>query len=75
MDKIKVENESHLYRDAKTNAIVNTSITEYQNYVQTRKVKEKEVKRIEGIENELNNLKSDINDIKSLLMEIKNGSR
>lgn len=75
MDKIKVENESHLYRDAKTNAIVNTSITEYQNYVQTRKVKEKEVKRIEGIESELNSLKSDIDDIKSLLMEIKNGSR
>jgi len=75
MDKIKVENEPHLYRDKKTNAIVNTSLSEYQNYVQRRKLKEKEVGRIESIENELNSLKSDINDIKSLLMEIKNGSR
>jgi len=75
MDKVKVKDENHLYRDRRSNAIVNSSLSEYKNYIESKKIKQKEMSRIDTIETELNNLKSDINVIKSLLMEIKNGSK
>lgn len=74
MNRIKVKDQSHLYRDQNSNAIINTDKTQYDLYIKNRERQQNEKSKIEHIENDLNKLKSDINDIKSLLTEIKNGS-
>jgi len=74
MTKIKVKDEVNLFRDSKTNAIVNTDMQAYNNYINSKKLKEKESKRIENIENELTDVKSDLNEIKNLLRSLVNES-
>jgi superfamily I DNA and/or RNA helicase len=65
-----VEGHSYLVRDEKTNAILNTNYDEYKNYIEMKKLKEKESKRIEYIEDSLDNLKNDLSEIKNLLKKI-----
>lgn len=74
MKKIKVKDELNLFRDATTNAIVNTDMQAYNNYINSKKLKEQESKRIEHIENELTDVKSDLNEIKNLLRKLANES-
>jgi len=57
---IPVEGENYLYRDPKTNAIVNTNTSGYESYISRRDFQENEKKR-------LDNLESEISEIKSLL--------
>lgn len=70
MKKIKVKDELNLFRDVKTNAIINTDVQAYNNYISAKNLKESEVKKIENIENELSSLKSDLNEIKDLLRNL-----
>ena len=74
MKRVKVKDEINLFRDTSTNAIINTDMQAYHNYINSRKIKEQESKRIENIENELIDVKSDLNEIKNLLRELVNGS-
>lgn len=74
MEKVKVKDEKNLFRDVSTNAIINTDMQAYNNYINSRKIKEQESKRIENIENELIDVKSDLNEIKNLLRKLANES-
>lgn len=65
--RIKVENHSNLFRDSETNAIVNTNITEYKNYMNSLKYRKKDTERVEKIENDVKSLKNDLQEIKDLL--------
>lgn len=65
-----VEGHPNLVRDEKTNAILNTNIDEYKNYIEMKKIKESEIRRIESIETNITNLKDDLNEIKSLLRNL-----
>lgn len=67
MKKIKVKNNSNLYRDANTNAIVNTNSTEYRNYMNTLKHRKKEISKIKQIEDDVNLVKQDLQEIKDLI--------
>ena len=67
MNKIKVENNSNLYRDSNTNAIINTNSTEYKNYMNTLKFRKKEITKIKQIEDDVNSVKQDLQEIKDLL--------
>lgn len=64
---LKVENHSNLYRDSGTNAIVNTNMTEYQNYMNSLKHKKRELKRMEKLEDDVKSVKDDLKEIKDLL--------
>lgn len=75
MEKIQVKGHSNLYRDKSSNAILNTDMNAYQNYMESKRIKEEEMKRVDNIENDLNMLKSDINEIKSMLRSLVDGSR
>jgi hypothetical protein len=68
--RIPVEGHPNLYRDSKTNAIINTDKTAYNNYLKSLSSKEKEKKEIEDMKNELD-------EIKTLLYQLleKNGSK
>lgn len=67
---IPIEGEKHLFRDLNTNAIINTSKTDYKNYTSLKEQKIKETERIVGIENEINQIKNDLSEIKNLLRSI-----
>lgn len=67
---IPIEGEKYLFRDLNTNAIINTSKTEYKNYTSLKEQKVKESERIVGIENEINQIKNDLSEIKNLLRSI-----
>jgi len=65
--KIKVENHTNLFRDSETNAIVNTNITEYKNYINSLKYRKKDTDRVKKIEDDVKSLKDDLQEIKDLL--------
>ena len=70
MEKIKIKDEFNLFRDSSTNAVVNTDMQSYNNYISSKKTKEEESKKIESIENEIINVKNDLNEIKELLRNL-----
>jgi hypothetical protein len=74
MKRVKVKDEINLFRDVSTNAIINTDMQAYNNYINSRKLKEQESKKIENIENELINVKDELNEIKNLLRKLANES-
>ena len=75
MDFYELKGNKDLARDPETNAILNVNGLDYQQYLETRKVKSEKNQTVQNMEQELANVKSDINEIKSLLKELLNGSR
>ena len=67
MEHLKVEGHTHLYRDPKTNSIVNKNMAEYREYVSRRDMKSEENQQIQNLESDVANMKEDLNEIKSLL--------
>jgi len=63
-----------LARDPKTNAIVNVNNLEYTQYLSRREVKIEKNEKVETMEEDLANVKSELNEIKSLLKELLHGS-
>jgi len=66
-DLVPVEGEKYLFRDMNSNAIINTSTKEYNNYTQLKQQKEKELERISQLENDFKQIKNDLDEIKLLL--------
>ena len=60
---IKTEKEDFL-RDHINNALINTNVNAYKQYVQQRESQ----KKVVGIEQEVDALKNDVNEIKEMLM-------
>ena len=72
MDKgaTKVEGHTHLVRDLKTQAIVNSDSDAYARYM-TRKAKQAEKEdELRGVVREINTIKAEMFEIKSLIKEI-----
>ena len=70
---MKVEGHESLIRDENTNAILNTNLSEYDQYLSIRSKRKKGTNRIDNMENDLKSLKDDINEIKTLLRALSNG--
>ena len=70
---MKVEGHQNLIRDENTNAILNTNLSEYDQYLSLRYKRKKGTDRIDNMENDLKSLKDDINEIKTLLRALSNG--
>ena len=75
MEYLKVKGHSNLLRDPETNSIINTSMSEYQEYISRRDVKEAEEQKIQSIEDDVAIMKDDLNEIKTLLRSLLNGSK
>ena len=63
-----------LARDPETNAIVNVNTLEYTQYLSRREVKTEKNQKVQTMEQDLANVKSELNEIKSLLKELLHGS-
>jgi hypothetical protein len=74
MDYIKVKGHNHLIRDTKTNSIINTNVSEYNEYISRRDSKLKENQKIQNLESDVANMKEDLNEIKFLLRRLINES-
>ena len=70
---MKVKGHESLIRDENTNAILNTNLSEYDQYLSIRSKRKKGTNRIDNMENDLKSLKDDINEIKTLLRALSNG--
>ena len=70
---IPVEGNSDLVRDPRTDQIINTNTSAYEQYVSRRKQRKLEKEKSLPIEEDLASLKSEMNEIKSLLKELVNG--
>ena len=73
MSVVKVKGHTHLVRDLKSQAIVNTDSDAYARYM-ARKVKQsKKDDEMRSVIREVNSLKNEMREIKDLLREIKDG--
>ena len=68
--KLKVEGHESLVRDIRSNAIVNTSQSEYTIYMNRIKSREQQGDQIRNTIKEINVLKQELFEIKSLLKEV-----
>ena len=73
MSYLKVEGHSGLFRDPKTNSIVNQNQTGYNEYITQKKLRTNDNDNIDKMKEDLDNLKNEIGEIKSLLKELVNG--
>ena len=69
-----MEGHKDLARDPETNAIINVNNLEYTQYLSRREVKVEKSQKVETMEEDLANVKSELNEIKSLLKELLHGS-
>ena len=73
MSTLKVKGHTHLVRDLKSQAIINTDSDAYARYM-TRKAKQsKKDDEMRKVVREVNEIKSEMFEIKKLLKEIKDG--
>ena len=70
MSYIKVEGHNNLVRDIKSNAIVNTSKSEFQLYMKRTRERNLQGDKLRNVCKEINNLKSELREIKSLLTKV-----
>ena len=67
---LKVEGHTSLIRDVRSNAIVNTNVSEYQTYMKRIKDREQQGDQIRSAVKEINTLKAELREIKSLLKKV-----
>ena len=75
MNYIKVEGHDHLLRDPKTNSIINTNMSEYNEYISRKDSKLKESQKVQNLESDVANMKGDLDEIKFLLRRLINESK
>ena len=74
MDYIRVKGSNNLIRDPKTNSIINTNMSEYNEYISRRDSKLQENRKVQNLESDVANMKEDLNEIKFLLRRLINES-
>jgi len=70
---LKVEGNTSLVRDVSSNAIVNTNLSEYNEYMMTKQVAIARVERVNQQTEDINNLKQDVAQIKEMLTMLIKG--
>ena len=74
MEYIKVKDHANLVRDPRTDQIINTDQSEYNQYMARRSARKKEKQKNLSVEQDLDRLKAEMGEIKSLLKELVNGN-
>lgn len=69
-----VDGHPSLYRDVQSGAIINDNTYEYESYMKSYQMRQNKSQKIDIIENELQDLKSELNEIKNLLLKLNERS-
>lgn len=72
MTYLKVKDNDHLLRDLNSNGIVNTDEAEYKNYVNSYIRKLSSKAKLEELQKEVDEMKSDVKEIKDLILKLLN---
>jgi hypothetical protein len=72
MNYIKVKDKDNLFRDTRSNGIINADEEAYRNYVENYKRQLNSVKKADSLQNQINEIKNDVCEIKELLLKIIN---
>ena len=73
VDTAKVQGHTHLVRDLKSQAIINTDSDAYARYMARKAKQAKQNDELRAVIRDVNELKSEMREIKKLLVEIKDG--
>ncbi len=73
MSNVKVKGHTHLVRDLKSQAIINTDSDAYARYMARKAKQSKKDDEMRSVVREVNSLKTEMFEIKKLLMDIKDG--
>ena len=71
MSRLKVQGFDSLVRDTRSNAIINTSASDYKIYMQRRKARESQADKLRDFCKEINTLKAELREIKNLILKGK----
>ena len=74
MARLKVEGFENLVRDTSSNAVINSSTSEYKIYMARYRAREQESDKLRNACKEINSLKAELREIKGLIKELVNGS-
>ena len=69
MAKLRVEGYDNLLRDTNSNAVINSSTSEYKIYMSKYRAREKQSDELRNACKEINNLKAELREIKTLIIE------
>ena len=69
----KVEGHTHLVRDLKSQAIINTDSVAYARYMTRKRKQQTKDDEVRDVIRDVNELKNEMREIKNLLIEMKNG--
>tara|TARA_Y100000996_G_scaffold273842_1_gene215704 strand:- start:242 stop:472 length:231 start_codon:yes stop_codon:yes gene_type:complete len=72
-DTAKVEGHTHLVRDLKSQAIINTDSDAYARYMARKAKQAKQNDELRAVIRDVNELKLEMREIKDLIKEIKDG--
>ena len=70
MARLKVEGFENLVRDTSSNAVINSSTTEYKIYMARHRARNKQSDELRTACKEINNLKAELREIKSLITKV-----
>ena len=73
VDAVNVQGHTHLVRDLKSQAIINTDSSAYGRYMTRKAQQSKKDDEVRDVIRDVNELKNEIREIKNLLIEMKNG--
>ena len=69
MTKLRVEGYDNLLRDTSSNAVINSSKSEYKIYMAKYRAREQQSDELRNACKEINNLKAELREIKTLIIE------
>ena len=70
MAKLRVEGYGNLVRDTNSNAIVNSSTSDYKIYMAKYRAREQQSDELRNACKEINTLKAELREIKSLITKV-----
>ena len=70
MARLKVDGYENLVRDTSSNAVINSSTSEYRIYMARHRARNKQSDELRNACKEINNLKAELREIKSLIKKV-----
>jgi hypothetical protein len=70
MARLKVEGFDSLIRDTSSNAVINSSTSEYKIYMSKYRAREQQSDELRNACKEINSLKAELREIKSLITKV-----
>jgi hypothetical protein len=75
MEFVKIQDSDSLVRDLTSGAVINTSTTDYQNYLIKRNANKQIKEEIKQNADKIKQIESDVSEIKQLLITLINKER